>query len=298
MPAYSASGEAPVAAPRDVRRAQLVADLRRRGVRGGLIPQHRAMVGLRLTPTIAFELLLVPALVAGAVLLLFPELLALWQDFFRVGARALRLPGQIETTVVTLLGGLTVALPQFTVQAAWPTRMQLLGHAGLVLGIGLMSFALPRRLYPGALLLRALAILHATSVAFFFVGSRPFPYPLPQYATDFLLCGLVVLAVAPFLLGLTFFIFGVPLVEKLLLSALLLVHLAVLLPLQLLLHVYVAVRASIVVLPLLFIAFGLLLDVTVFVALYGWGMSWLSSAERRWRPRRGRAASRASEVQP
>ena len=297
MSARSVSGEAALTRPRDARRAQLVEDLRRRGVRGGLIPQHRAMIRLRLTPTIAFELLLVPAIVAGAVLLLFPELLALWQDFFRFSARMLRLPGQVESSVVTLFGGLTVALPQFTVEAAWPTRTQLLGHAGLVVGIGLMSFALPRRLYPAALLLRALAILHATSVAFFLVGTRPFPYPLAQYATDFLLCGLVVLAVAPFLLGLTFFIFGVPLVEKLLLSALLLAHLAVLLPLQLMLHVYVAARASIVMLPLLFIAFGLLLDVTVFVAIYGWGMSWLSSAERRRRPRDGQAP-RGRQVQP
>lgn len=298
MPAFSVSGEAAVAPPRDARRAQLVEDLRRRGVRGGLIPQHRAMIGLRLTPTIAFELLLVPALVAGAVLLLFPELLALWQDFFRFGTRVLQLPGQVETNVVTLVGGLSVALPRFTVEAAWPTRLQLYGHAGLVLGIALTSFALPRRMYPGALLLRALAILHATSVAFFFVGTRPFPYPLAEYATDFLLCGLVVLTVAPFLLGLTFFIFGVPLVEKLLLSALLLAHLAVLLPLQLLLHVYIAARASIVMLPLLFIAFGLLLDVTVFVALYGWGMSWLSSAERRRRPQPDGTRVRAGEVRP
>ncbi|WP_284350615.1 hypothetical protein [Roseisolibacter agri] len=297
MSARSASGEAALAPPRDARRAQLVDDLRRRGVRGGLIPQHRAMIRLRLTPTIAFELLLVPALVAGAVLLLFPELLALWQDFFRFGTRALGLPGQVETSVVTLFGGLTVALPQFTIEAAWPTRMQLLGHAGLVVGIALMSFALPRRLYPAALLLRALAILHATSVTFFLLGTRPFPYPLAQYATDFLLCGLVVLTVAPFLLGLTFFIFGVPLVEKLLLSVLLLAHLAVLLPLQLMLHVYIAARASLVMLPLLFIAFGLLLDVTVFVALYGWGMSWLSSAERRRGPRGGRVLL-GRQVQP
>jgi hypothetical protein len=279
-------------------RARLIDDLRRRGVRGGLIPRHRAMIGLRLTPLLVFELLLVPAIVSAAVLLLFPELLGLWQDFFRIGAGALRLSGQMETNVVTLFGDVTLALPRFTVEAPWPTTAQLWGHAIGVVVAGVLSYALPRRLYPAALLLRAVAVLHATSVAFFAFGARPFPYPLPEYATDFLLCGLVVLAVAPFLLGLTFFIFGVPLAQKLLLSALLLVHLAVLLPLQLLLHVYVAARASLVMLPLLFIAFGLLLDVTVFVALYGWGMSWVSDAEGRWRPWRRRAPAHAREVRP
>jgi hypothetical protein len=301
--AFSASGDpvgsaasAPLTA---AHRARLIEDLRRRGVRGGLIPRHRAMIGLRLTPILVFELLLVPAIVSGAVLLVFPELLGLWQNFFRLGTQALRLPGQIETSVVTLVGPLTIALPRLTVQAPWPTGTQLVIHAVLLIGAVLLSFVLPRRFYPAALLLRALAILHATSVAFFAFGARPFPYPLPEYATDFLLCGLVVLAVAPFLLGLTFFIFGVPLVQKLLLSALLLVHLAVLLPLQLLLHVYIAARASLVMLPLLFIAFGLLLDVTVFVALYGWGMSWLSGAERARLPwRRRHAASNAREVRP
>ena len=289
MPASSASGEAGRAPAADPARARLVADLRRRGVRGGLIPQHRAMVGLRFTPAIFGELLLVPALVAGAVLLLFPELLALWAGFFRVGAAMLRLPAAVDTTVVTLFGGLTVALPRLAIEAPWPSHAQLTGHALLVVGVAALSFALPPRFYPGALLLRALAVLHATSVVFFAFGARPFPYPLPQYATDFLLCGLVVLTVAPFLLGLTFFIFGVPLAQKLLLSAMLVGHLAVLLPLQLLLHVYLAARVSLIVLPVLFIAFGLLLDVMVFVALYGWGMSWLSSGERRGAGARGRA---------
>jgi hypothetical protein len=283
VPVSFTSGEQRVThdAPLPAQRRRLVEELRRRGVRGGVIPQHRAMVGLRLSPLIGLELLLVPALVTLTTVLLIPELLDAWRSFFGWMLRALHLPGNVESRVVTLFGGLSFALPLLTVQSPWPTHAELLAHGAAVLVVVGVSFLLRPTLLPLTYLLRALATIHATSVAFFLFARQPFPYPLPQYASDFLLCGLVVLAVAPFLLGLTFFIFGVPLVEKLVLSVLLVAHLAVLLPLQLMVHVYLAHRGSLVVVPLLFIALGLLLDILVFVSLYGWGMSWLSTGERR-----------------
>jgi len=58
----------------------------------------------------------------------------------------------------------------------------------------------------------------------------------------------------------------------------LLVHLAVFLPLQAVVHAYVIYRGSLLTMPVLFLVFGVLLDVFVYVALYGWGMSWRSAS--------------------
>jgi hypothetical protein len=50
----------------------------------------------------------------------------------------------------------------------------------------------------------------------------------------------------------------------------------VLLPLQAAVHAWIIHRGSFLTLPVLFFLFGPLLDVFVYVALYGWGMSWRS----------------------
>jgi hypothetical protein len=53
-------------------------------------------------------------------------------------------------------------------------------------------------------------------------------------------------------------------------------HLVVLLPLQAVVHAWIIHRASLLSMPLLFLLFGVLLILFVYVALYGWGMSWRS----------------------
>jgi hypothetical protein len=78
------------------------------------------------------------------------------------------------------------------------------------------------------------------------------------------------------LVAFTYFIFDFPLWQKLLLASMLLLHLAVFLPLQAVVHAWVVYRGSLLTLPMLFLVFGVLLDVFVYVALYGWGMSWRS----------------------
>jgi hypothetical protein len=50
-------------------------------------------------------------------------------------------------------------------------------------------------------------------------------------------------------------------------------HLAVLTPLQYLTHIYIISRGSSLFMPVLYIMFGLLPQVGVFIAFYSWGMS-------------------------
>jgi len=101
---------------------------------------------------------------------------------------------------------------------------------------------------------------------------------LPQYTLGFLQAGCAVLVLVPLVLGLTFYPFDIAVWRKVLLTAMVVGHMAVLLPLQVALHSYVVYHLSLLALPTMFFLWGLLIEVFVFVAFYGWGMSWPDAA--------------------
>jgi hypothetical protein len=117
-----------------------------------------------------------------------------------------------------------------------------------------------------------------TALLDFAVHPGAFPYALPQYGLGFLEAGCAVLAVIPLVLGLTFFPFDIALWRKVALTLLVVAHVAVLLPLQVALHVYVVHHLSLLVMPTMFFIWGILVEIFVFVAFYGWGMSWPDEA--------------------
>ena len=84
------------------------------------------------------------------------------------------------------------------------------------------------------------------------------------------------LLLAPFLVSFTFHVFDFLLWQKVAMVVLLLGHLAIMLPMQATIHAWIIQRASLLAMPMLYFVFGVLIDVFVYVALYGWGMSWRS----------------------
>ncbi|MDQ8160554.1 MAG: hypothetical protein P3B76_07700, partial [Gemmatimonadota bacterium] len=152
--------------------------------------------------------------------------------------------------------------------------------------LALAGSLLRGRFTPFAYLARALAVLQLTAQLWFTFATPPFAYNLPDYINGLLVCGVVILLLAPFLVAFTFYIFDFQLWQKAAMALMLLGHLAVLLPLQATVHAWLLHRFSLLALPILFLVFGVLLDVFVYVALYGWGMSWrsdgpLDAADRR-----------------
>jgi hypothetical protein len=51
-------------------------------------------------------------------------------------------------------------------------------------------------------------------------------------------------------------------------------------PPQYLVHAAIVAKFSLLFLPVLFMIFGTLLDVSILIALYGWAMSWRDREER------------------
>lgn len=277
-------------------RARRMESLRVRGVRGGVISPHRSMVGLpwtvwRLATTLVLSL-------GGFVLVVasLPWIGRFWQLIFErvrdftgldapIGDQRFSLPGNVDFT----LPFLATITPQPDSRALWIA-------GGVAAAIVVASFLLPERFTPLRYLLRLLALLQGSAIVFFAASAEPFPYRLLDHVFVLQSAGLVVMALVPLVLGFTLHVFDLALWKKFLLTLAVLVHLAVFVPLQVLVHIWLVMHGTAVVMPVLFLVFGLLLDVLVFVSFYGWAMSWRGELERRMvrppahlSPKRGRA---------
>jgi hypothetical protein len=234
------------------------------------------MIGLEVSRWLVIDLLVLPLIFAVTVFVLLEPLMQFWRIVLDAVRVPLELPGVVATRVVDV-GPFAVAVPFFTAESVWPAALDLRSGWITTGVLALLGIVLRGRALPLGYLLRAIAVVQLTAQLWFTFASPPFSYSLSQYISGLLVCGVVILLLAPFLVGFTFFIFDFSLWQKILLATMLLVHLAILLPLQAAVHGYMIYRGSLLAMPILFLVFGVLLDVFVYVALYGWGMSWRSS---------------------
>jgi hypothetical protein len=249
--------------------------LRDRGFRGGRIAPHRAMIGLEISWSLLIDLLVLPAIFSVLMFTLLDPIMSAWRDFFNFIRVPLGMPGVVATRIVDI-GPFAVAVPFFNTPASWPTTREL-QTGWLVMGVfATVGVMLRGRALPFGYLLRALAIVQLSAQLWFTLAAPPFGYTLPDYIAGLLVSGVVILLLASFLVAFTYHIFDFLLWQKLMMASLLLAHLTVLFPLQAAVHAWIIQRASLLALPVLFLVFGVLLDVFVYISLYGWGMSWRS----------------------
>ena len=254
--------------------------LRVRGHKGGVIAPHRAMVGLRWS---AWRLLTTLVLVAGALagnLAALPWLGRGWQLLFLRARDYLGISAPIGTQTLSLPGGLSFTLPVVATFTPLPDTRVLWIAAIACAAVLLLSFLLPERFTPLRYFLRLLVLVQVSAVLFFGFAPDPFPYRLEDHVFILLTAGLVVMALVPLLLGLTLHVFDLALWRKLVLTVLILGHLALFIPLNALVHVWLIMRGTAVLMPVLFLVFGLLLDVFIFVTFYAWALSWRGSEGR------------------
>ena len=255
-------------------RQGLLAELQRRGARGGVIGLHRSMVTGRLTPWRITSMLLIPlALSAGALLLLAP-LMDLWTQVLTVAQPPLALAGAVARSEVSFPGGFLISVPYLTTVARLPVATDYWIVGGICVVAVLLSIALPRRFLPLAYFLRFAVLLQLTAFLNFALRPDAFPYDLSRYLQSLFHIGAAVLVLVPLVLGFTYFPFDVALWRKVLLAILVVGHLALLVPLLALVHAFLIVRLSLLVMPTLFFLWGIIPLLFAFIAMYGWAMSW------------------------
>jgi hypothetical protein len=255
-------------------RSRLLGELRARGSRGGRIGEHRSMTAGRLTTSRLVSMVVMPALLSAVVVIGFRPLGEAWGMALARLASFLRLPGGVDYASVSLGTFLSFRVPFLQTPGPLPGPAHVWIVGGACVAVLALSFLLPPRFLPLRYFLRFATLVQLTALLDFAIRPGAFPYALPQYGLGFLQAGCAVMALVPLVLGLTFFPFDIALWRKVALTLMVVAHFAVLLPLQVALHVYVVHHLSLLAMPTMFFIWGILIEIFVFVAFYGWGMSW------------------------
>ncbi|MEO8621602.1 MAG: hypothetical protein ABI625_11085 [bacterium] len=258
----------------------MLAPLRHQGNHGTIIDPHRSIATVRLTRV---DVLLAAALAIATSVTIGLNLGTigkLWTWIYVRLAGPLGFTGGVGQQVfeTPLIADFTI--PYFNTSAPLPSESVWWVALVVTALVLLVSFVLPPSWLPFAYLLRLVVLVQCTALAFFRVAPSRFPYDLPHYMSAMLAAGIAVMLVIPVLLALTFYVIDVGVLRKIVLTVVMLGHLLVFIPLQYAVHAWLVVHGTLLLLPVLFMLFGLLPEVMILIALYGWGMSWRAQRAR------------------
>jgi len=235
---------------------------------------HRAMHRLDFPATRWLTLLLLPALFNALLWTFRDDIGAGWQAFFALWLAWLDLPVTITMETVRLPASLVLRLPVPHVPAAVPDTVIWVTTLVATVGILAASFHLGDQYVPLRYLLRLVVVIQVTALLCFAIFPATFPYTAKSHMRDGLLLTTLLLAITPWLHALTYYVFGFSLLQKIALTGLTLIYFVVLAPVQYLLHAWLLHHFSLMFLPILYLLFGVLLDMLMLIALYAWAMSW------------------------
>lgn len=250
-----------------------VEKLRNIGHFGSTISQHRALLTLPMNPGVY-----IPAVIL-ALVIFFSYLFALeyvfigWSWILEWCSNLFNMELK-QGSFGFEVGIFNIYVPYLKIGAASPTNLEWLVGVIIAVVTLLVSFFMPDRFIPFAYLLRALALIHTISILFFLFYSNYFPYSLASYQAVMMLVGLIFTGLVPLIYGLIYYIFDETLIKKLWLTVLTMSYLLLLVPLQYFAHAYLIHEFSLMYMPILFLMFGLMVDVFILIAFYSWGMSW------------------------
>ena len=253
--------------------ASLVEPIRDRGHRGGIIIMHRAMAHFSLRPmnlAAAISLLL---FFSGIWLVWLPRTCALWARILAAGIRFLPLHADLHMLPRHLTSYVTLQIPYLSMEPVPPSRFVWWLTCGVTVALFAATYLFSDRWVPVVYLTRAALLVQLTALAYFALSPAAFPHSPASYMGGLSTTGLALISIVPSLYGLTYYIFDFGLPKKAFLTIVTMLHLTVFLPFQILLQGLV-LQVSVLFMPILYIVFGIPLDVLIIIAFYSWGMSW------------------------
>jgi hypothetical protein len=256
-----------------------IAALRHHGYGGGVIAPHRALATLRVTPAdLAGALVLALALTLGWFVAA-EQVCGVWTQLFQYGCHALAIPGPVVVAPLRVGPWLQWWIPSLAITAGPPGPATYWVTAAASVVTLIASVRLSDRHISLKYFLRIIVGIQASTLISFAFPRVAGHANLADEIADLLTASLVLMAGVPLLLGLTYYIFDFTLVQKLGLTALILLHLSLFVPLQCLLLAYSMHRYSLLFRPMLHLLLGFPLDIMTVIAFYGWGMSWKERAK-------------------
>jgi hypothetical protein len=237
---------------------------------------HRALAQFRLDPMN----LVIVVLLSSVWLVLLPQVCDFWNRVLSLGFRFLPLHAELGLARYHLTGFISfqISYPRMEPVLPSPQAWWLTCAATLALFAG--SFLLSGKLIPVRSLLRGLLLVPATALLYFVFLPARFPHTPDSYMKGFVIAGVALISMVPFLFGLTYYIFPFGLMKKVFLTAITMIHLALFLPLQVLLQA-LFLQKTVLFMPVLYIIFGMPVNILITVAFYSWGMTWFFKSAKR-----------------
>jgi hypothetical protein len=259
--------------------AKLANTVRTRGHRGGVIRMHRALAHFRLNPMSLVTAIFLFVFFTSIWLVLLPRICCFWNRVLALGIRLLPLRAELGLAQHHLTPFIGFDIPYLRLEPVPPSPQTWWLTLVATLALLAVSFLLPSRLIPVMYLLRGILLVPATALAYFAILPARFPHTPDSYMQGLVTAGIALISIIPLLFGLTYYIFDFGLLKKALLTALTMIHLALFLPLQVLMQA-LFLQKTVLFMPVLYIIFGMPINILIVIAFYSWGMSWFFRSVR------------------
>jgi len=246
--------------------ARVALDHARRGLRHPR--DHRSVRRLAVSPIGLLEIFGLGLALTGLLVAFQDEIVAAWDALILWWANRLDIPLSLTEVAGRL------HWTHFADEASLvPGPLTGVATAAAVIAAFAGTFWMSDRLIPVKYLIRTLCVVQASALLFFMFTPSLFPYSVGGHLSAMLTSGFYLMLAMPLLLAAGYGVLNIPLRHKLLHPLGIMAYFALMLPHKALLHVLVLQHFSVLFMPLLYLCFGLLFDLMVFVALYSWLVS-------------------------
>jgi hypothetical protein len=251
----------------------VLARLRFRSHSGRFIRQHRALRRARITRATLLTALTLPLAFTALLLAALPAITGYWSGVLRFALPRLGIEAALVPHPMAIGNWLLGALGVPALAGHEPDPVTIAIFAAAIIAVLAVAYLGRRRYLPLAYLVWAMALLLALTL---FVQARPgaFAHTIAGHLLGELQLAVEFLLAVPWLLSLSYYVFDVGILRKIGCTVMTLGYIAAYVPVQYAAHAALLHHGSLAFAPVLFVFGGMLVHVLVFIALYGWFMSW------------------------
>ena len=252
---------------------KLATPLPSRGHRGGVISMHRALAHFHLGPMNLVIAVFLFVFFTAAWFAFLSKVCEFWQHIFVYGIRVLPLRADLGLAQHHFTSFFHFDIPFLRMETALPSWQAWWLTCAATVVLFAASFLLPSKMIPIVFLLRGMLLVPATALLFFAFLPARFPHTPNSYLEGLVTAEIALISTVPLLFGLTYYIFDFGLLKKAFLTAMTMFHLTLFLPLQVLAQALI-LQKTVLFMPVLYIVFGMPINILIIVAFYSWGMTW------------------------
>lgn len=234
--------------------------------------QHRSISRVAVEPSLLVQAIALPLFFCGILLVAEPLLMAFWRDVIIFWVTRMDIPLQAQFNVATI-GSLRFDWLNHIDPATMPDFSAKLVSAVVTFLLFALTTRMSSKLLPLKYLLRILCTVQTAALIFFTYFPSQFPYSIPDHMRDLVSMGYMLILAIPVLLAIGYYLLHLSVISKITHSVLMLAYFIVMTPFKVVLHTFMLYHLSLLYMPLLYICFGAIFDVLIFVALYSWMVS-------------------------